>query len=299
MEKTRLFLILITITLFSCSEDYQIADKDYNYRIDDPAFEKNTGPVVLVDEAHNNFHTIDGRYSPFAKLLENDGYIVRKGNREITPELLNSCSVFVVSVAIPDGNNSAFSDAEIVILKEWVNSGGSFLLITDHHPDVPGVEKLAAAFGVTLNNGYALEGPPNDPKPVFFKKENNSLAAHPLTDGRNEKEKVNSVATFTGCAFQAGPDFIPVLIFGPDAVSWMPEEPWTFLPETKRISVEGWYQGAVSEPGKGRIAVFGEAAMFTAQLFGKDRVPSGFNMPEAEENARFLLNIFHWLSRLI
>ena len=66
--------------------------------------------------------------------------------------------------------------------------------------------------------------------------------------------------------------------------------------ETPRIPVKGWYQGAVMRFGKGRVAVFGEAAMFSAQLAGPNRSPMGMNAPIAKQNPQFLLNILHWLS---
>jgi hypothetical protein len=48
--------------------------------------------------------------------------------------------------------------------------------------------------------------------------------------------------------------------------------------------------------GKGRVAVFGEAAMFSAQLDGP-RQPMGMNAPGAEQNHQLLLNVMHWLSQ--
>jgi hypothetical protein len=49
--------------------------------------------------------------------------------------------------------------------------------------------------------------------------------------------------------------------------------------------------------GKGRVAVFGEAAMFSAQLAGRGGAPMGMNAPEAAQNYKLLLNVLHWLSR--
>ena len=48
--------------------------------------------------------------------------------------------------------------------------------------------------------------------------------------------------------------------------------------------------------GRGRVAVFGEAAMFSAQLAGPKQ-PMGMNAPQAEQNHQLLLNVMHWLSR--
>jgi hypothetical protein len=45
------------------------------------------------------------------------------------------------------------------------------------------------------------------------------------------------------------------------------------------------------------LAVFGEAAMFTAQRVGKRTM--GMNNPVAKHNPQFLLNIIHWLDGVI
>jgi hypothetical protein len=49
----------------------------------------------------------------------------------------------------------------------------------------------------------------------------------------------------------------------------------------------------------GRAAFFGEAAMFSAQVAGPDRIPIGMNGPQAEQNYQFVLNLMHWLSGLL
>jgi len=51
--------------------------------------------------------------------------------------------------------------------------------------------------------------------------------------------------------------------------------------------------------GKGRLAVFGEAAMFTAQVSGNSKRKMGMNHPAAKQNAQFFLNVIHWLDGLI
>ena len=47
--------------------------------------------------------------------------------------------------------------------------------------------------------------------------------------------------------------------------------------------------------GAGRIACFGEAAMFSAQLAGPNHFKAGMNSPEAAQNFQLLLNLIHWL----
>ena len=51
--------------------------------------------------------------------------------------------------------------------------------------------------------------------------------------------------------------------------------------------------------GDGRIAFFAEAAMFTAQVFDSGRIKAGMKHPLGKDNARLLLNTFHWLSGIL
>ena len=46
------------------------------------------------------------------------------------------------------------------------------------------------------------------------------------------------------------------------------------------------------------MAVFGEAAMFTAQTSG-GKHKMGLAHPKAPQNQTFLLNVMHWLSGLL
>lgn len=47
-----------------------------------------------------------------------------------------------------------------------------------------------------------------------------------------------------------------------------------------------------------QVIVFGEAAMFTAQI-NENNIPVGFGFPKAKQNEQFTLNIIHWLDRII
>jgi hypothetical protein len=48
--------------------------------------------------------------------------------------------------------------------------------------------------------------------------------------------------------------------------------------------------------GEGRVAVFGEAAMFTAQIAGEQQRRFGMNSDVAGQNLPFLLNVMRWLT---
>ena len=61
----------------------------------------------------------------------------------------------------------------------------------------------------------------------------------------------------------------------------LPVTAWRFSDSTPRISGRGMLQGAAVKYGRGRVAMFGEAAMFSAQVSGPQRRPMGMNDPAA------------------
>ena len=93
----------------------------------------------------------------------------------------------------------------------------------------------------------------------------------------------------------------PLLVLPAGSRVRLPAKPRKFSDKTPQVPAAGLYQGAVFEHGSGRVAVFGEAAMFSAQVFdrGKETIYMGMNADDAEENAQFLLNVVHWLSGLL
>ena len=284
----------------------QVADPNFKPAIARPAYKEGRGPFILIDEAHHNFHTATGRYQPFAELLRRDGYRVEASAAPFTKESLKRARVLVISNALHARNSggdwslpnpSAFTDEEIAAVREWVRGGGSLLLIADHMPMGGAAQKLGEAFGVRWNNGFALV--PNVQAPLAFTRAEGTLREHPVTRGRDRGERVERVATFTGSAFEVGPGAEPLLVFGKGVVSLMPQVAWQFTEQTPRVPVEGWCQGATLRFGRGRVALFGEAAMFTAQLAGPNRAPVGMNAPQAPQNAQFLLNVVRWLTKKI
>ena len=269
---------------------------------------------MLVDAGHYNVHTVEGRYKPFAELLRSDGYVVLSLASRFDRRALDAGRILVVSNALAERNDgrdnqglptySAFAEDEVEAVREWVREGGSLLLIADHMPFPGAAEDLAAAFGVRFSNGYAVHEERLAPRPpLVFRRSGDqrgsdgSLADHPITDGRDASERVETVLTFTGQAFRSELGH-PLLIFGPSILSLLPERPAVFDEDTPRVPVEGWYQGLVLKFGQGRAAFFGEAAMFSAQTTGEGRT-MGLNAPGAEQNSQLLLNLMHWLSGIL
>lgn len=310
--------LLVALTWPGVGTAQQVADTAFAPPIPRPAFAVGEGPLLLIDEAHHNFHTSTGRYLPFAALARRDGFRVQGSATPFTAESLREARVLVIANALNARNRedwtqptpSAFTDVEIAAVRAWVLAGGSLWLIADHMPMAGAAEALGAALGVTWSNGFAMDGGKPSGPFEFTHDGAQRLGRHAVTEGRSEAERVSTIATFTGSAFRLGTskpageggipaDATPILTLKPGVISLVPQTAWQFGPDTKREDVGGWSQGAVFDLGKGRVAVFGEAAMFTAQLAGAQKQPMGMNAPIAAQNAQFLLNLLHWLARVI
>src|ERR1051325_1178318 len=185
----------------------QRPDRSYDTSIEHPAFTA-THPLVLVDEAHDNAHTIRSGYSPFASLLRNDGLRVEANDRPFTAASLRDARVLVIVNAAGGWNPklfgfnlqplrrgrrdaSAFTAAEVTAVRDWVRQGGALLLVADHYPYGAASASLAAAFGVAMNGGFA-EVPGGDRSTIEFSRDKGLLAEHPITAG------LRRVLSFTG-----------------------------------------------------------------------------------------------------
>lgn len=124
------YLTLIILVLFwgnmlvsaDCKFN-QLGSVEFQPRIEKPSYSNGNGPTVYIDEYHYNFHTYDGRYKPFAELLEIDGYQVSASKIAFSEKVLTGVDILVISNASAKKNYckdnwtlpsySAFTDAEI------------------------------------------------------------------------------------------------------------------------------------------------------------------------------------------
>ncbi|MBA3655749.1 MAG: hypothetical protein H0W69_00180 [Gemmatimonadaceae bacterium] len=311
MSYARLALPLILLVLqLACTA--QKADPDFTSPNHVPAY-TGSGPVVCIDAAHNNAHTADGLYRPFAATMERDGYQVVSQDVHVASTSLSKCAVYV-SVNAAGGRTyklfglnlptksrerrhlSAFSPDEIIALRNWIERGGSILLIADHHPFGLAASALSTALGVEMGGGFteaANSGASNslDRSQLLFSRENGLLGTHPILSGRKAAEQIARVQTFTGQSLRSRTG-TPLLILGDSATDYLPEN-------GKLVSrtAFGPAQAYTVTLGKGRVVVMGEAAALTAQVDDKG---NKFGMQVAgTDNLQFVLNIMHWLSRLL
>ena len=304
------YMAIALLVLSGCASQQGIQQKadDWTPSVPTPQFTADTGPRVLVDAAHGNFHKIDGRFAAFARLLRADGYRVASADEPVSAEVLSAADVFVIANAVKGGENAqwvlptppAIEPEEVTALVQWVHDGGSLLLIADHMPFPGSVANLADAFGIQFRNGYAIKSVKEGGTLIFTRA--GGLADHAITRGRNAPEQITALKTFTGQAFSAVVTVEPLMRMPDDWTVFFTEEAAKFTSTTPSESTRGLLQGAVLRHGQGRVAVFGEAAMFTAQtqVLGDTVVHRmGMNDPEASQNAQFVLNVLHWLSGLL
>ena len=123
------FLLFLSCSLFG----QQIADSGFHYANKSPVYKNRQGPVVTLDEAHFNYHTLSGRYYTFARLLEQDGYALNPGRSAFTSAYLSTLRILVIANALPDTGEwklptkSAFTAAEIDDLHKLAANGKVFM----------------------------------------------------------------------------------------------------------------------------------------------------------------------------
>jgi hypothetical protein len=284
----------------------QVADSSYQPKpIAAPMHSPARGPVVLVDAGHNNFHTSDGLYEPFATLLRADGYNVEARQGKFAQRFAGGAKVLVIATAQNALNvssrqlpaPSAFADAEIDALVEFVSAGGGLLLIVDQMPFPGAAHALAARFSLELPNDVVGELDAQG-KPVIgpttFTKSGGGIADHAITRGRNAAEAIDRVMSFSGSAFPVTGKAASLIRYGDNGVVLFPTVAREFE-NVPRALAPGWSQGVAIEHGMGRVVIFGEAAMFSSQQAGT-APPIGLTSPEAEDNQQLVLNIVRWLA---
>jgi hypothetical protein len=294
-------VIFALLWVGACAHPQQAADRTADVTVTRPMFARGQGPVVAIDEAHNNFHTLEGRYAPFAAVLANDGYRVTAFNSQITGSALRNVGVLVIANPLAAENVGrwrlptppAYTKDEASVLRTWVEQGGSLLLIIDHMPFPGAAGSLAQAFGFDFDNSHAVfddsEGPER------FTAASGLLARNEITQGRGPDTAVTEVRSFSGSSFRAPQKAIPLVRLDGRWSVLTPEEAWKFTAQTpQRPATTNDLRGAALKVGRGRVIVMSEAAMFTAQIGHGE--PIGFSAPTASQNKQFLLNLLHWLS---
>jgi hypothetical protein len=289
------------------AQEQQLSDPGFDPAVARPAYQPGSGPQMLFDEAHFNFHTAGGRYRAFADLLRQDGYRISPNRERFTLGTLRRYDLLVIANALgaadlesPAADAPAFTADEATAVDEWVRAGGALLLITDHQPTGGAAQILADRFGVQMSDALVVDktaGHHLDGYMEFnleFTRANGLLAAHAITAGRDSTERVGRVVAFGGQSLRGPPESNCFLALGPAAFDF-------HVASSERTSAAGRCMGLALRHGRGRVVIMGEAGMLSAQRVeedgpsGKTSHPWGMNWPGLD-NRQLALNICHWLT---
>ncbi len=280
----------------------QMADPDFKTTVERPAHARRH-PRVVVDEAHENFHTADGRYKPFAELLRSDGCEVVAGKEKFSRESLKSVDMLVIANAATadatdDTSGPAFTEAECDAVRDWVRGGGSLLLVADHTPFGSAAASLGARFGVDMGKGFVFDEANSEGNETMlvFSRGNRLLGSHAILKGRDSSEEVKRVMAFTGQSLGVPKGATVLFRLGPAAREAARRGDLGTGAATAR-PVGGRAQGLAMRFGKGRVVVLGEAAMLSAQVvrMPQSEFKMGMNVPGTDDR-QFALNVERWLT---
>mgnify|MGYP003651246626 CR=1 FL=1 len=62
-------------------------------------------PFICIDSAHNNLHTLDGGFSPFARLMKANGFQMRDLSSSVSNrEVLLGCDIYAIINPLHESN---------------------------------------------------------------------------------------------------------------------------------------------------------------------------------------------------
>jgi hypothetical protein len=204
-----------------------------------------------------------------------------------------------------DTRETAAHDAlgadEVGAITGWVESGGALLLAFDHYPNDAAIATLASALGISVARGMTTDDTASRvPWNCFlvcrgwigFDREPGRLRPHAVLDGRSAAERISRVVTFGGSSLTTGDSSSEFLALSPAAVNVANG------PDDETGGPVGRAQGAAIRVGSGRVVALADSNMIGTQLLplGARDVPMGLAVAD---NRQLLLNLLHWLSRLI
>jgi len=240
----------------------QMPDRSFRPMIEDRAYAIGAGPVVCVDQSHDNFYTSSDGFWPFQDLIRRDGYVVRAvtaiEQQSRDARVRADCRILVIA--------APRSRVEADETRRWVAEGGRLLFIADRDSSAT-VADLAASFGIAFGDAV---------RAGRFRVADHTLRPHAIVRGRHAKESPASVTVFAGLTMRVPDEAEPLL-----------------------VTTDGAVLGAVMRVEMGRAAFFGDPALFTAQIAGPDRRVVGMNARGSEQNFQLVLNVMHWLSGVI
>tara|TARA_B110000503_G_C7116040_1_gene400389 strand:+ start:97 stop:1020 length:924 start_codon:yes stop_codon:yes gene_type:complete len=279
-------------------------DTEFNSNVEEPTYEKEKGPKILLDGAHHNFFIQWNFIKPFSDLAKADGYETIIDSLKFTPNYLERFDIVMIISALPFDfttknevtNESTFTKEEINNLYDWVNKGGSLLVFSEHAPFDQAINPLLKKFGISSSIGTTIDSLNYNKKLgnkgwIEFTQENGGLnQEHPIINGNNKNKKVTSLLTLGGSAL-TGESYTNVLELSKSSKN---------IKHSTGVGPigRGNSQGLAGNVGKGKVVAMGDSNGFTAMIFKNDdgtKDKAGMNQEEYDWKL-FVLNTLNWLS---
>jgi len=311
-KRTNILAVVLSVGFIIICQDAATQEQE-------PAYPFGKGLVVALDIGHNNFDDPEFRMI-LAETLVRDGYIVKQLSTRFDKSDLEDIDIIISQNPLPNyepevlnplshlpfPTPSAFLKGEIEFLYTWISSGGSLLLQIEHMPMPGAVEELTSRFNIEISNGFVLDERSLNgydaeaihvAGSVSFRRHDQSITDHPITNGRTVSERIESIEISCGGAFWLPPKGESLLTLDSSFVSLLPNIWWEFDDTTPRHRMEGWSLAGVIRIGSGRIAILGDSWLLRSALEEED--PGMGRAYKESQNTQFTLNVVHWLSGLL
>ena len=281
-----------------------------------------SGPArtrILLDEAHHNlFASAASGYRSFVRLVTDEGFSVETNSAPFSASRLAATDIVLIThpngaaadAPIEQRAAAAFTGVEVDVVQQWIAEGGSLLLVTDHYPAGASARILAERLGVHLSAGWTDDVSHRRTLPTYgpvfgyllFSRAAGLIGDHPITNGRDRSERIETVSTTTGESITGPPGSVALLPLSPTALDWVPSstvrdpspperearrgQPRDFnpCPSCDTQSAAGRSQAIAFELDRGRVVVVGEMGVL-------------IDYAAHTSNRQFALNIVRWLAR--
>ncbi|OUW38424.1 MAG: hypothetical protein CBD44_00665 [Flavobacteriaceae bacterium TMED184] len=306
MKKLILYYLIATVSFTCISQESNYPykwpmynDINVDLSVENPSFEFNEGPLVMIDAAHKNFFVQSHLIKPLVDIVLNDGYRVSFIDKKLTKENLNQAKILIIITALPfdfatqssAAGMETYTENELNEVQAWVNNGGSLLVFSEHAPFDQAINPLLKKFEIESSVGVTIDTLNYDKsynyRMIVFKG-NNLNNSHPLVNGKYEVKKLVS---FGGSAL-SGEKYDNILKLGNSSLNVKHQTGNGPLGSGNSQGLAGFY-------GKGKVVAFGDSNGFTAMIFNNEdgsKMYAGMNS-EGYDWKNFVLNTFDWLSK--
>ena len=306
MKKLILYYLIATVSFTCISQESNYPykwpmynDINVDLSVENPSFEFNEGPLVMIDAAHKNFFVQSHLIKPLVDIVLNDGYRVSFIDKKLTKENLNQAKILIIITALPfdfatqssAAGMETYTENELNEVQAWVNNGGSLLVFSEHAPFDQAINPLLKKFEIESSVGVTIDTLNYDKsynyRMIVFKGDNLNNS-HPLVNGKYEVKKLVS---FGGSAL-SGEKYDNILKLGNSSLNVKHQTGNGPLGRGNSQGLAGFY-------GKGKVVAFGDSNGFTAMIFNNEdgsKMYAGMNS-EGYDWKNFVLNTFDWLSK--